>query len=423
MAKSVVKVNKGFSVSAGEQADENFYGREEEINQLLSNYIERPCEHIFIRGDRQYGKTALVAKSFNDHPNDQVIQVTINLGGHVGLQDAKNKLVQDFMEAQGELVDSMAKIYSFISSRMPKITAGSIDIEGFKLALEDKKIEGYESFFNTLLFLDKVSLRLERPMVVFLDEIQDLYNNNTEEYELIAKLFRAKIVMLRNTTLVVAGSEPTIINDMMTSESRRFLGNFLHIPIKKMDFKSFDCHLKNVCEDRKILTEPVISEYCYFLSGGIASNLSYLGSEIIQKSSESSSSALIRKGDILNMLLSRLSIYETEYTERKAKIEAIDPGLGIFLSIIAGSYDEESNKDRDRYDMITGKLLKLMCISENEGSYTYEDPFFAIFCLHPLIVARKRWAREMIAEGKFSIGNVVFPTEIDYVEAEVIERT
>ncbi len=196
----------------------------------------------------------------------------------------KNKLLSIYLsnDNSGKCKQNLKDIFTSIKKNMPIEIKGKLKIKDIEIAFKESTNKiNIELLVNALETIDLLSESKDKKTIIFIDEIQMLVKLSGDDYQEFSKQFRAVVNKLRYTTIIIAGSELRIIDQMMTKESSKFLVRLNNLPLKGISESDFCAHLAEACKSRKIYLEDNVGELCVKLSGGIASTLAYYGTRII----------------------------------------------------------------------------------------------------------------------------------------------
>ena len=396
----ILVIKKGFSIQSGKQEDENFFGREDEIKVLHECF--KNGIHCLLKADRQHGKTALANKALERYKEKHIsLNIDLNLMG--SFNGLRNKMIREFIESsigKNKYFKTFATMTDTIKDLVSLRLGSKVKIGTLEIELQDERNntvkEGIESFIRSINVIDVISIAQSKKTIIFFDEVQKLIKLSGDSYSYFAEQFRAIIQQTENIVFFIAGSELSIIQKMVTKGNSRFLSEFKNIDLRGIKKECFGSHLQEACRERNIHIKDDCVNIIVPITGGIASNLSYMGNKIIDIKS-STVTMPIEQSKVMKIIFDCITYNETEYKEKKILLNKIDDGKGAkaYFLILFGEYENCSNIED--YDQSIEELLALSFIFINlKGSYTVEDPLFSVYYKTANKVKRKRNLKKIL---------------------------
>ncbi len=283
---------KDFRHTSGALEDDYFYGREDEKILIHSNINMR--QHTAFIGQRQFGKTALILKAIEKYPQD-LLFAHLDLTRKATLEEAAKVLLDNFMQNSFGIKKFLHKAIVDISSVMSLVATGIGRIKKIKLSQFEVEIRetlelsslqnetrSIEFFSRVVELIDTIATKHNLKAVVFIDEFQRLI-----EFPEIKKnskdamwSLRSVIQDSKSTTLLVAGSKPSVVEKIILDPDGAFLHSFIIEPVFGIEQKDFNLHFDDVCKNYKVHNIRQATDFIYGVCNGIPSYLSLFGRKL-----------------------------------------------------------------------------------------------------------------------------------------------
>jgi hypothetical protein len=217
----------------------NFIDRKEELKNLVKDLSDG--QKVFLIAPRRYGKTSLIlaAAARLEAAGARVVYLDL----------FKTSSAEQFAAALGKSTAEMRKlgfadavkfIKDFVSGLRPQFSMnpdGSVSI-GVDATPPQKEV--FQMIENLLAYPQEFASRAKKPVIVMLDEFQEIVTIGGEPLE---KLMRAVIQKQRNVGYVFCGSKKTMMNEMVSKKSRAFFGIGPVMQLDKIPRECFESYL------------------------------------------------------------------------------------------------------------------------------------------------------------------------------------
>lgn len=334
---------KDFRHTSGALEDDYFYGRTDEIELLHNNFNIR--QHTALIGQRQCGKTSLVHKAVERHP-DAPLYAHIDLTRKSTLAEAAKILVDDFMlenfgikrfliaaiTTPGTLIKEILKPAKMV--KKIKLSEFEIEINELgKLAADDAGAKSVDLFVSGIEFIDMIADRLGKKAIIFIDEFQRIIGfPELREADVLWPL-RSVIQESRVSTLIVAGSQPSVVEKIINDPKGAFLHSFIVETIQGVKEEDFSIHFQAVAEHYGVEDYPSATRFVYGICEGIPSYLSLFGRKLFdavkRKKKLTVEMYYAAIGDTFQAISGVLRL-------REEKLYAIPMALVVYKAIFAG---------------------------------------------------------------------------------------
>ncbi len=387
-------MNKDFRHTSGALEDRFFYGRENEL-KIFFRYIDNR-QHTALIGQRQFGKTALILKAMERHES-KPLKAHIDLSRKSSLQESSKILIDSFMENNFGMKRFLVYLLTDFTGVVGKVlnSPGSIikklKLKDYEVELKElqsaisNEINGIDLFAKAIEFIDTVAITNQTKSILFIDEFQRLKNmpEVKSDWEENLWAIRSAIQDTKLTTVIVAGSQPTIINEMLLGKKSPFLNSFKITKIDIIEKRAFEEHFNDVCKTYNVSNIEPLTSFAYKVCGGVPSYLSLFGVNLFDE---------VVKNDILNtdMYFNSLEKTINDLSDRfqtiEEKIDNIAHGLIVYKSIYKGNNPLEeahilsgTSKQNIQNNTIN-KLLERGFIKKlSRGLYKVVDNMFGLY--------------------------------------------
>ncbi len=332
-----------FRHASGKLDNNCFYGREDEISLLINNIDLR--QHTALIGQRQFGKTALVHKAIERHPA-KALKAHVDLTRKATLHEAAHFLLNDFMldnfgikrflvMAQMDFPALMKQAFSFMGG-VKKIKLKDYEIELREinlLAAEAASAKSIDLFVSAVEFIDSVGVKMEKPVVLFIDEFQRIAQFPEVKTTDVLWPLRSAIQDCKRTTLIIAGSKPTVLKNLISGPDNAFFNSFIINDIYGIEEDAFLEHFEQVCATYKVSNILVATKFVFGIFKGMPSYLSLFGRKLFDE-------AKLKKKLDTEMYFKAIEETFAESTSSfrlfEEKINEIPNGLIVYKEIFAG---------------------------------------------------------------------------------------
>lgn len=278
---------------SGPLEDRFFYGRDDEIAILHNNIGLR--QHTALIGQRQFGKTALVRKAIERHPL-KPLKAYVDLTRKVTLHEAARVLLDTFMEDnfgikrflvvfRADPTTFMKNIFNSLNV-IKKIKLSEFEIELKEinaLASDTTNSKSIDLFVGAIEFIDKVATMLDKSVVLFIDEFQRVSQFPEVKTSDVLWPLRSVIQDSKSSTLIVAGSKPTVLKSLISAPDSAFLHSFIIQDVYGVKDEDFMGHFAEVCKTYKVSDAPEITNFVFHIFGGMPSYLSLFGRKLFDE--------------------------------------------------------------------------------------------------------------------------------------------
>lgn len=284
---------KDFRHSSGPLEDNYFYGRSQEISILHNNINLR--QHTALIGQRQFGKTALIHKAIERHPSHP-LKAYIDLTRKATLHEAAKVMLDSFMVdnfgikrfiimASMDLPAMLKNILSGLGS-VKKVKLKDFEIELKEISAMVNDTSGTKSidlFVSAIEFIDAVAKKMEKQVVIFIDEFQRIKQFPEIKSNDVMWPLRSAIQNSTSSTLIIAGSKPSVVKEMILGPDSAFLHSFVVQDIHGVGEMDFMDHFESVCATYGVSNIPLHTKYVYDVCSGMPSYLSLLGRKLFDE--------------------------------------------------------------------------------------------------------------------------------------------
>lgn len=196
-------------------SDENFAGRENEINELTRDLAGKTSLIIF--SPRRYGKTSLMFKVMDELRKQDIVCVYVDLYPAVTKEKFANILASSIAQAKSGKLDDIVQI---IKELIPpiKLTVRPEEVDvGIELELSKGK-EDIDANLTKLYDLpERVAKKMKKKLVVVFDEFQEITKLDGQEIE---TNIRSKLQQHKNVSYVFMGSQRHLLYQMFNDKNR-----------------------------------------------------------------------------------------------------------------------------------------------------------------------------------------------------------
>lgn len=284
---------KDFRHASGRLEDNYFYGRGDEIALLHNNINMR--QHTALIGLRQFGKTALAHKAIEKHISTP-LKAHVDLTRKATLHEAAQAMLNEFMQenfgikrflvmAQVDFGGLLKNAFSFIGGvKKMKLKDFEVELKEISiLAADSSNAKSIDLFVSAVEFIDNVATKLEKKAVLFIDEFQRIAQFPEVKTKDVLWPLRSAIQDCKSTTLIVAGSKPSVLRDLITTPESAFFNSFMIYDIHGIKSDDFYDHFKQVCSTYGVADIPQATQFAFKVFNGMPSYLSLFGRKLFDE--------------------------------------------------------------------------------------------------------------------------------------------
>ena len=291
---------------------EYFCDREHETKRII-NSIENQ-RNLTLSSIRKMGKTGLIYHVFNQlnktNKYDTIyfdIYYTSSLSGFI------NKFGSGILTEEESFSDKIKRmINSFIRSIRPTITYDNLTgSPTFSFNMENEAT-GIKTIEEIFAFLNKRSL--EKPVVVAIDEFQQIANYPEENVE---ALLRTNIQKLHNVNFIFSGSDKQLLTSMFTDAKRPFYQSteLMHLEeIKESEYSQF---IRDQFNTGSISINDEAIEYIFTITKLHTYYVQYLCNKIYSSGEKNIDIETVKR--IYFEILKENEVYYSEYRDMLTK--------------------------------------------------------------------------------------------------------
>lgn len=283
---------KDFRHTSGALEDDYFYGRKDEIKLIHSNIDIR--QHTAFIGQRQFGKTSLIIKAIEKYEKN-VLFAHLDLTRKATLEESARVLLDTFMQKNFGIKKFLVKAKTDFSNIKDTILKGVKNIKKIKLGHFEMDIKetvdlstvkdakrSVEFFVSVVELIDNIASDHKIKAVIFIDEFQRLIDfpeikSNSKD---AMWSLRSVIQNTTNSTLLVAGSKPSVVKNIILDPDGAFLHSFIIENIYGVSKEDFLYHFNDVCKTYKAYENEQVTNFIYDVCNGIPSYLSLFGRKL-----------------------------------------------------------------------------------------------------------------------------------------------
>lgn len=284
---------KDFRHASGRLEDNYFYGRVDEIGMLHNNINMR--QHTALIGQRQFGKTALVHKAIERHVSSP-LKAHVDLTRKSTLHEAAQSMLNEFMQenfgikrflvlAQVDFGTLLKNAFSFMGGvKKMKLKDFEVELKEISLlAADSTNTKSIDLFVSAVEFIDNVATKLEKKAVLFIDEFQRIAQFPEMKTKDVLWPLRSAIQDCKSTTLIVAGSKPSVLRDLITTPESAFFNSFMIYDVHGIEAKDFYDHFSQVCQTYGVTDIPQTTQFVFKIFNGMPSYLSLFGRKLFDE--------------------------------------------------------------------------------------------------------------------------------------------
>lgn len=354
-----------------------FCNRQAETARLISAVENQ--RNLTLSSLRKMGKTGLIHHVYNQlKQSENIDAIYFDIFYTESLPDFINKFGTSILKVEESFPEKLKrKINDFIKSIRPTITYDSLTgspVFSFQVQNESAGIQTLDEIFS---FLNSRSL--ERPMVIAIDEFQQIANYPETNIE---ALLRSNIQKLQNVNFIFSGSDQQLLISMFADTKRPFYQSteFMHLEEIQWDeywkfikdkFNKNSILIENEAIDEILNSTRLHTYYVQFLCNRLySSGLENIGKEDVR----------LITADILR----ENEVYYSEYRDLLTNQQW---NLLIALAHEDGIKQVTSSAFIKKYGLTNSATIKRgiqmltdkKMIHKKEGKYFVTDVFFAMW--------------------------------------------
>jgi uncharacterized protein len=240
-----------------------FFHRRLEIEKLLRHALGG--QHTFLLAPRRMGKSSLLDQVQGIIQLEKKALVTkIDLFMCTNLDDFLSLLSRELIKAQKnpltKLIASIRKSIPRLAPSLSISTSGEVELN-INTQTPSQKLT---TLGEILSWYDSHSKKYRK--VLILDEIQEILN--FENAEQVEKALRSTVQSLDQTTVLYAGSSPTLLHEMFSKKSRPFYQSAIPMLLGFADKNDAQVHLeKKLAGGTLLCPSSLISEMVELTQG------------------------------------------------------------------------------------------------------------------------------------------------------------
>ncbi len=259
-------------IVGGEVEPPYFIGRDEEVNMIKLDLLSSAQNNVII-GPRRIGKTSLL-RNLKNNVQEKVIFAYVNCRKITSLADFFRQTTGSLITAYEEKHKIKGIVKKFSDVFKGKITAatrsiseigGSIEYIGnVYLRFRENEIDEKELISETFEFIENLSKELNEPIIIALDEFQELskFNGN------IFNMLKSHMDSQPNVRYIFSGSSVSLLHDVfLKPDSPLYLmaARIQLEPIKKNDV---DDYIRSRLKTQNItISEPALDLIYEYTAG------------------------------------------------------------------------------------------------------------------------------------------------------------
>lgn len=287
----------------GQVVTQNDFCPRPKLNKELLTLID-DNQRIVVQGERRVGKTSLIMEA--------LIQRKKRKGIYVDLLEIKTP---------DDLCKRMIKSILYAEQQDGMVEKILKSLSGFKPSVSIDPLTGQPSFSldkNLILHPDSIegifdlmeTLNKKRPLIVVLDEFQDILNLK-EQKETLA-ILRGKIQFLKETCFIFSGSINNKMHEIFNLPDSAFFKSCIPLVVGPMEFSDYSPFLKDKFMSGKRKVNDDVLKWIFELSENNSGDVQQLCGAIWETTSYNSEITKTNIPNALNLIYSReIKGYET----------------------------------------------------------------------------------------------------------------
>jgi AAA+ ATPase superfamily predicted ATPase len=213
--------------------------RQEELRRVKTS-IEQGGK-LFVIGPRRFGKTSILRAARDELATEKIGILMLNVQGYTSIEELVRGIIAGAATLSGNLTTGVKAVKKFFGRFNPSITINPDGTVTASLGLKPPEEKGGQAplLIDALDRLEKLAEASGKQIGLVLDEFQHLLKLGGDGIE---GQLRAAVQMHQHLGYVFAGSQTTLITDMVSNHARPFyrLGENLFVgPIPRPEFMEF----------------------------------------------------------------------------------------------------------------------------------------------------------------------------------------
>jgi len=259
-------------IVGGEVEPPYFIGRDEEVNMIKLDLLSSAQNNVII-GPRRIGKTSLL-RNLKNNVQDKVIFAYINCRKITSLADFFRQTTGSLITAYEEKHKIKGIVKKFSDVFKGKITAatrsiseigGSIEYIGnVYLRFRENEIDEKELISETFEFIENLSKELNEPIIIALDEFQELskFNGN------IFNMLKSHMDSQPNVRYIFSGSSVSLLHDVFLKPDSPLYLMAARIQLEPIKKKDVDDYIRSRLKTQNItISEPALDSIYEYTAG------------------------------------------------------------------------------------------------------------------------------------------------------------
>jgi hypothetical protein len=349
---------------------------------------------LFVIGPRRFGKTSIILTAAEQLRAEGGVVLDYNIEGYTSIELLVRALVSDAARIASSLSQAAKSLRQFFGTLQPSVTAS---VDGtISASLGIKASEAHEQaplLIDALNSLEKLAANSKRKVGVVFDEFQHLLRLGGAGIE---GQLRAAIQTHKHIGYVFAGSQTSLISDMVTNPARPFyrLGENLFIgEIPRAEFLAF---MKDSFQQIKCKAEGEAMTAILTLAEDVPYNIQALARACWEESKNAPAKVLTEAMVVAlhqRLIRGNAPIYAPFW----AGLTTIQQKA---LAAVAHTNGQQllTRPVLKRYDLSPGSMQKALQSLENFSmirrdyqtgalTYRFEDPFFKAWILSATVTS------------------------------------
>lgn len=354
----------------------------------------RRAGKLFVIGPRRFGKTSVLMTAVDQLRDQGASALFFNVEGYTSLDLLVRAIIAEAANLSGNLKQATTTIRKFFSRLNPSVSYNPV--EGtFEASLGIRTPEASEQsplLIETLNNLEKMAANSKQKIGIVMDEFQQLLQLGGSSIE---GQLRAAIQHHEHVGYVFAGSQTSLLSDMVNNPARPFYRLGEPLFIKEVPFADFLVFLRQGFEQLRCKADDDTFSYLFDLADGVPYNVQLLAGNCWDEIHRNPKKKLARE-DVdaaQTRLIQLFAPYHaplwTSLTTNQQKALAL-----IARSLSEGQPTEglTSKAILKRLDMTPGTMHKSLLALETRSiirrefsgtsaHYRFEDPLFKAWIL------------------------------------------
>jgi uncharacterized protein len=352
-----------------------FCDRQAETARLI-NAVENQ-RNLTLSSLRKMGKTGLIHHVFNQlKQSEDIDAIYFDIFYTESLSGFLNKFGTSILKVEESFPERLKrKINDFIKSIRPTITYDSLTgspVFSFQIQNESAGIQTLDEIFG---FLNTRSL--ERPMVIAIDEFQQIANYPETNIE---ALLRSNIQKLQNVNFIFSGSDQQLLVSMFADAKRPFYQSTEFMHLEEIPWDEYSQFIKDKFNNNSILIENEAIEEILNSTRLHTYYVQFLCNRLYSSGIEN-----IGKEDVKLITTDILRENEVYYSEYRDLLTTQQWNLLIALAHEDGINQVTSSAFMKKYDLSNSATIKRgiqsltdkKMIHKKGAQYYVTDVFFA----------------------------------------------